>query len=273
MSNFGFLQRHMSKSLFEMKDKSQDIDFVIQVLDARAINLTACNNEILKIYNKKILINIALKLDFANAISKSNDIIYISVLNKNSRQIIINWIKNKLKNKINSFKEKGLINPHFYGVVVGIPNVGKSSLIKLLSSKKKINIENRPGVTKNIQLFKINDLFSIYDTPGVLFKNAKNIEEIWRLAILGCVSKNFFNLDKIIEEALCFYFEFYSLEIRKYFGYNSPYFYESFLEFLINKYNFYKKNKEPDRIKCLNFLFNIFLNNKICKINYEKKNK
>lgn len=263
----------MSKSLFAMKEKSQDIDFVIQVLDARAISLTDCNDEISKIYNKKILINIALKLDLTNIISKSNNAICISILNKNSRQIIINWIKNKLKNKIDSFKKKGLVRPHFYGIVVGIPNVGKSSLIKLLSYKKKISIENRPGVTKNIQLFKIDNLFSIYDTPGILFKNTKNIEDIWKLVVLGCVSKKFFNLDKIIEEALCFYFKFYSLEIRKYFDYDSQYYYESFLEFLINKYNFYKKNKEPDRTKCLNFLFNIFLNNKICKVNYEKNNK
>ena len=49
MSSFGFLQRHMSKSLFAMKEKSQDIDFVIQVLDARAISLTYCNDEISKI--------------------------------------------------------------------------------------------------------------------------------------------------------------------------------------------------------------------------------
>ena len=137
----------MKRATDEILKRISDVDFIIEVLDARGINLTS-NDELKRKIKTKPIIQIALKNDLSDLKHNDEEIVFFNIKNKETRDIIIHKLNSVFSNKINSLKNKGLTNPEFIGMVVGIPNVGKSSLINLLSKKISLKVENRSGVTK-----------------------------------------------------------------------------------------------------------------------------
>ncbi|MDE5553262.1 MAG: hypothetical protein K2I67_01800, partial [Malacoplasma sp.] len=119
----------MEKSVQEIISKKNNFDFIIEVLDSRA-PITTHNEELLNYFKDKVFIKIALKKDLSAWESQYfNDILLVSTKCTNDRKKIINQINKALAAKKENLIKKGLVNPTFYGIVLGIPNTGKSSLL------------------------------------------------------------------------------------------------------------------------------------------------
>jgi ribosome biogenesis GTPase A len=102
--------------------------------------------------------------------------------------------------KINNLKKKGLLVPQFYIMVVGLPNVGKSSIINFLGTHKtKAIVQNRPGITRKNQMIKLNDNFFIYDTPGIMVKKITNPVQGYILGLLNLIKREILPIKEVSE--------------------------------------------------------------------------
>ena len=268
MEKINWYVGHMAKSVNLMKQQLDKVDLVVQVLDARCPNISS-NQELVKLCNNKPIINIALKSDLADLSSKQNDVYYLNITQKNFASIVEKIIQDKLADRIKKYRAKGLINPHFYIMIVGLPNIGKSSFINAFAKRNKVVVQNRPGVTRNINLIKVNKYFSIYDTPGILIKNITDENAAIILGLIGSIDKKVLPIEKVVRFAYDFYTQKYPKEFNNYFELKELLSFDEFLDYVVNKYKFIGKQNLFDYPKAYEFLFNIFLNNKICKVKYE----
>jgi ribosome biogenesis GTPase A len=94
-------------------------------------------------------------------------------------------------------KAKHKKRPNIIALIMGIPNVGKSSIINRLTRKKKANVGNRPAVTKSFQRINVNDQFTIIDTPGMLWPKFEEMDQGYKLAILGSIRDEILDLNDI----------------------------------------------------------------------------
>lgn len=179
---------HMKRTVDILESKKKNIDFVIEVVDAR-LPYGSSNFELLSVFENKPIIKIALKSDLVKKDHYQNGFFYASIKNPADRKKIINHIDSCLKEKKDRLIKKGLRNPTFIGIVVGLPNIGKSSLINYLSNKKSLNVENRPGVTRKTENIKISESLFLIDTPGVFLKNVTDYQMGLSLALINCVKR------------------------------------------------------------------------------------
>ena len=193
---------HMAKALREINDRIKVVDIVIEICDARA-PLSSINPELFNIIKNKPRIMILSKKDLADEnITKSwlkyfEEKGYIALamnLNKDNLDVIFNISKVCLKEKIEKDKRRGLKPQPIRALVVGIPNVGKSTFINKLSKRKAANVGNMPGVTKAQQWIKIKNDFELLDTPGVLWPKFENQEIGTKHALIGTIKQDI--LDK-----------------------------------------------------------------------------
>jgi len=266
----------MNKAINQIKQKLNMIDLVIQVIDARCIN-SSMNPELINQLNKPVL-NIALKADLADLSSideslKNNSHLLIGTIkDKKFKKIVINKIYQLFRDKIAKLQAKGLFNPHFNIFVIGLPNVGKSSLINFLISKKKLVVENRPGVTKQQSLVELDKHFFLFDTPGVFVKKINDELSAYKLGLIKTIKKEILPMTEILKYAFEFYQKYYLDKLNKFCGIDcSQKSYQEFTNLIASKLNFFKKNNEIDMYRLEEFLFNIFSENKIAKVNYDRQ--
>lgn len=243
------------------------VDLIIEVLDARCIH-SSSNIDLTKIIKNKQIIKVALKEDLSD-LKKSDDILFISTKDNRYKKILIDKLYSVMEDKINKQKLRGLVNPHFNIMVVGLPNVGKSSLINFLSTKRVLIAENRAGLTRTQATRKINDNFSLIDNPGIFCKNVLDVDIGYKLALINSINKNILPLHEINEY-------FHNFMVKKYWKKYSEYFniydqvsYSKFLELISIKMNYFCKNKELDLNKAEDYLFNLYSNAKICRYHFE----
>ena len=105
-----------------------------------------------------------------------------------------------MKDKLDRYKEKGMESRHLRSMIVGIPNVGKSSLINRLAGAKKAKVEDRPGVTLNKQWVPTDMGFDLLDMPGVLWPKFEDEDVGLKLAITGAIRDIIIDIEEI---AMC----------------------------------------------------------------------
>ncbi len=197
---------HMAKTKREISEKLSLIDVVFEVIDAR-IPMSSKNKDIDTLIKDKPKVLIMTKMDLCD-ITKTNK--WKSYYENNGYQVImvdlinnknINEIFNKINPIINALNEKrkskGLKERKIRALVLGIPNVGKSTLINRLVGKKATNVGNRPGVTKNLQWIRVNDKLELLDTPGILWPRLDNNEVAHNLASMTAIKEEVLDLEDI----------------------------------------------------------------------------
>ena len=198
---------HMAKSLRELKEKQKVFDLFIILLDAR-LPLTSFNPEIYKIANKKPILFIFNKADKTN---KDKINAFIPQYQKMG-EVILSNLKDKksilkINSKINNFyklfdeknKLKNKLTPPLKCVVLGIPNIGKSTLINALADSRVAKVGNIPGITKSEQWINCNK-YLLLDTPGILMPKLSNDDVGAKLAIVDSIRIDALNLNEVIVE-------------------------------------------------------------------------
>ena len=189
---------HMAKTKREIKEKIDLIDIVFEVIDAR-IPYSSKNKDIDDIIKDKPRVIIMTKVDLCD-INKTNKwvkyyenmgyiVITIDLVNNPNIKIIFDKIKPIIDEINNKRINKGLKARKARILVVGVPNVGKSTLINRLVGKKSTNVGNKPGITKNLEWIRINDKLELLDTPGILWPRLDNNNIAYNLASMTAIKE------------------------------------------------------------------------------------
>lgn len=184
---------HMAKANRQMEEQLKLVDIVIELRDAR-MPLASGNpllNSLAKDKKHLIILNKADKADkeenkkWLNYFERA---LLVDSLNEKNTNRIINEVKDILKEKLEKAKARGIRKKVLRAMVVGIPNVGKSTFINNVVNRKIAKAENRPGVTKNLQWIRINEDVELLDTPGVLWPKIEDQRQALILALLGSIN-------------------------------------------------------------------------------------
>ena len=168
----------MTKAVRMMEENLKLIDLVIELLDARIpyssknpdIDRLAANKMRLVVLNKSDLSNEEINKEWlAFYESKNIPAVLYNSKSKDGISALQNKIREACKEKIERDKRRGIINRSVKAMIVGIPNVGKSTFINNLAKRNAANTGNKPGVTKGKQWIKINPQLDLLDTPGILW--------------------------------------------------------------------------------------------------------
>ena len=201
---------HMAKTRREIAENMKIIDVVIEILDSR-IPLSSRNPDIKEITKNKKKIILLNKIDLADDVLTKKWQEYFSkeaicmLTDSNSGKGV-----DKVSKKIDEIMEeekirqarRGRINKTTRVMILGIPNVGKSSFINRISRKKSLEVANRPGVTKKNQWIRIGKNQELLDTPGVLWPKFDNKEISLNLSFTGTIKDDILELTEIAYELL-----------------------------------------------------------------------
>ena len=202
---------HMAKTRRQIEEDLKLVDIVIELLDAR-IPISSQNPELKKILKNKTVIKVLNKSDLAD--SKENKRwkeyfakqgIQAVIVNSNNGQGIaetIRKIEEMMKEKLEALSEKGRTGRKIRAMIVGIPNVGKSSFINRIAKKNSAEVGNKPGVTKSKQWIRINDKVELLDTPGVLWPKFNSQEVALNLSFTGTIKDDILAQTEIAYELL-----------------------------------------------------------------------
>ena len=192
---------HMAKTKREIKEKIDLIDIVFEVVDAR-IPYSSKNKEIEEMTKGKPRVidlcdNVKTNKWIKYYEDKDYIVIPIDLINNPNTKIIFDKIK-PLVDEINSKrKSKGLKERKARILIMGVPNVGKSTLINRLVGRKATNVGNRPGVTKNLEWIRINDKVELLDTPGILWPKLDEEEVAYNLASVTAIKEEVLDSEDI----------------------------------------------------------------------------
>ena len=197
-TNINWYPGHMAKTRREIIEDLKFIDIVIELLDAR-IPIASQNPEITKITKGKKKIILLNKCDLAEDYQnklwieyfKNKGIVAILTDSNSGKGIeeSIKKIEEVMQENLKSQAEKGRKGRKIRAMILGIPNVGKSSYINRISKRTTAGVGNKPGVTKQKQWIRINEKIELLDTPGVLWPKFENEEIALHLAFTGTIKQ------------------------------------------------------------------------------------
>ncbi len=195
---------HMAKTRRKIKEILPLIDAVAEVVDAR-IPMSSRNPELKELIGNKPHIILLNKCDMADKTVtedwikyyKTQNITAIAVDCKSGKGLNLfkDTVKTVLADRLEAYAQKGMVGKPLRVMVVGIPNVGKSSFINKIAGNTKAKVENRPGVTRGNQWFTIDRQLELLDTPGVLWPKFEDQTVGERLAFTGAVKDRILDVE------------------------------------------------------------------------------
>lgn len=204
--NINWYPGHMAKTKKQLIEDLKLIDIVVEVVDAR-IPLASINPDIQEYIKEKTKIVVLNKADLAdenetkNWVKKYNSqgitAVEVEASNGKNIQSVVNKIKVEYEKIKEKYIQKGRIGKSIRVMVIGIPNVGKSTFINSLAKRNTAKVGNKPGVTKQKQWIKIDNNIEIMDTPGMLWPRLDNQEYAMHLAFCGTIGENSIDNEEI----------------------------------------------------------------------------
>ena len=269
---------HMAKAKREIEEKLKFVDIVFELVDAR-IPLSSRNpmiNDILKNKPRLLLMTKSIMADdyynkkFVNelSINEYTKTLLIDSINGLNINKIVTTAKEVLKDKLAKEQIRGMKPRAIKAMVIGIPNVGKSTLINKLVGKKTAIVGNKPGVTKAQQWIRINKDLDLLDTPGVLWPKFEDQKIGYNLALTGAIKDDILHKDDLI---------IYFIEFLKENYPNSLQFYNvckdddniDILDTIAKNKNFIR-NKEIDYERVYDLILNDFRNIRLGRITLDR---
>ena len=196
----------MAKTKRVMRESLSQVDVIIELLDAR-IPYSSKNPEIETLIGDKPKITVLTKANLANPDAnrawirkyerKGQKVVLIDSLSGAGIDSLAEAVREILAEKIERYNAKGMVGKALKAMIVGIPNVGKSSLINRIAGEKKAKVENRPGVTLNKQWVSTSIGLDLLDMPGVLWPKFEDATVGENLAITGAIRDQILDTEEI----------------------------------------------------------------------------
>ena len=220
--NINWYPGHMAKTKRQIMEDVRLVDIVIELLDAR-IPISSQNPDIAEITKNKKKIIVLNKCDLADERQNKKWVEYFNnkgisavLTDSNSGKGIeecVRKIEKIMEDDLRTQAERGRIGRKIKAMVLGIPNVGKSSFINRISKKTSAGVGNKPGVTKQKQWIRINDKIELLDTPGVLWPKFESEEVALHLAFTGTIKEDILQRTEIAYYLVKFLIEHYQKQL------------------------------------------------------------
>lgn len=217
-TNINWYPGHMTKARREMEEKIRLVDMVIELRDARA-PLSSVNPVIAQIVGSMPRLIVLAKKDRADSavtarwVKKLEGegvmVLALDLIKDNAAKAISAACEQLMRAKIAKGKARGLKHVEIKAMVVGIPNVGKSTLINSVSRKKRAKTADHPGVTRNLTWIKVSPDVALMDTPGVLWPKFDDQVTAIKLALCGSIKEDILPVDEVTNYALSYLAEKY----------------------------------------------------------------
>lgn len=204
--NYQWYPGHMTKAKRQMSEDIKLIDLIIEIIDAR-IPMSSRNPDIDELGKNKSRVVLLNKSDLADPNANKEWIKYFESLGIHCLEInskggtgiknIQNVVNEACREKIERDRKRGILNRPVRAMVVGIPNVGKSTFINAFAKKACAKTGNKPGVTKGKQWIKLNKQLELLDTPGILWPKFEDNETGMKLAFIGSINDEILITDEL----------------------------------------------------------------------------
>lgn len=277
--NYQWYPGHMTKAKRMMQENIKLIDLIIEVVDAR-IPRSSRNPDIDELGKNKARLILLNKADLAD--ERENEKwaqyfqekgYYTVKLNAKSGAGIKNVlpaIMESCQEKLERDRKRGIKNRPVRAMVVGIPNVGKSTFINAFAGKACTRTGNKPGVTKGKQWIRINKNVELLDTPGILWPKFEDQSVGAKLAMVGSIKDEILNLEELSLELLGCLHEFYKGLLEKRYELTESDDRLSMLTQIAENRKCIQKGNELDYVKAANIFLEEFRNGKIGRITLER---
>ena len=204
--HFQWYPGHMTKAKRQMQEDMKLIDLVIELVDAR-IPVSSRNPELDELGRQKARLILMNKADLASEKltqswtsyfrEKGYFVVKLDSRNKAGMKNVSDVVMEACKEKMERDRKRGILNRPVRAMVVGIPNVGKSTFINTFSGKACAKTGNKPGVTKGKQWIRLNKNVELLDTPGILWPKFEDQKVGLNLALIGSIKDEILNIDEL----------------------------------------------------------------------------
>lgn len=268
---------HMNKAKREVSEKLKYVDIVFELVDAR-LPQSSRNPLLGQIIQHKPRLLILNKADLADSQETKKwldfyhkqgiSAIAINAKEDNAKKILLKASQTVLKEKRERDKARGIKERAIRGMVLGIPNVGKSTLLNRLVGNKIAATGNKPGVTKGQQWLKITGSLELLDTPGILWPKFEDPKVAQTLAVSGAIKDQLLHLDDLALFALEFLGKNYPESLKNRYGFTD----EILADTPVNQLLFLTKNRgfKDDYDKGANLLLQEIRNGKLGPITFDR---
>lgn len=211
--HFQWYPGHMTKAKRAMQEDIKLIDVIVELVDAR-IPRSSKNPDIDALANGKSRILLLNKSDMADPAQTARwkayyekqgfFVLAVNSTKRSELKAVNQLIQKACKEKIERDRKRGILNRPIRAMIVGIPNVGKSTFINSFAGKACTKTGNKPGVTKGKQWIRINKQVELLDTPGILWPKFEDQKVGLRLALIGSIRDEILNTDELAVELIRF---------------------------------------------------------------------
>ena len=276
--NYQWYPGHMMKAKRMMQENIKLIDLVIELVDAR-IPMSSRNpdiDELAKNKSRMILLN---KADLADEKENENWTAYfkekgfhvLQINSKNGKGIkaIQGLVQEACKEKIERDRKRGIKNRPVRAMVVGIPNVGKSTFINSFAGRACAKTGNKPGVTKGKQWIRLHQNLELLDTPGILWPRFENQKVGERLALIGSINDEILHVDELAVAIIEYMKKEYQGQLEKRYEIEQNEDAYEILKEICKARCCYLKGEEPDIMRASRMVVEDFRSGKIGRITLE----
>ena len=277
--NYQWYPGHMMKAKRMMQENIKLIDLVIELVDAR-IPMSSRNPDIDELSKNKSRIILLNKSDLADGRyntewteyfkEKGFHVLEINYKTGSGVKAIQGLVQQACKEKIERDRKRGIKNRPVRAMVVGIPNVGKSTFINAFAGRACAKTGNKPGVTKGKQWIRLNQNLELLDTPGILWPRFENQEVGERLAMIGSINDEILHADELAFALLKYVMrEYPGLIGKRYEIEETQDSYETLAQICVSRKCFLK-GEEPDMIRAAKMVTEDFRSGRIGRITLER---
>ena len=291
-TNINWYPGHMAKTKRQIIEDMKLIDVVIELLDSR-IPISSQNPNIAEITKNKKKIIVLNKCDLSDEKQNKLWVEYFKsknipavLVDSNSGKGIDNFIKEVekiMQVDLEQHAQKGRTGRKIRAMILGIPNVGKSSFINRIAKRTSASVGNKPGVTKQKQWIRINDKIELLDTPGVLWPKFESEEVALNLCFTGTIKEEILDKIEIAYQLTKFLLENYRKNLCERYKLEESFVEEKLAQEQTENYNIYEimleigkkrgcvmSGGKIDEEKTARILLDEFKNGRLGKITIEK---
>ena len=276
---FQWYPGHMTKAKRQMQEDIKLIDLVIELVDAR-IPLSSRNPDIDELGKNKARLIIMNKSDLSDENQNKEWAAYFKKMGyyvvgldartKTGMKTVTNVVMEACKEKIERDRRRGILNRPVRAMVVGIPNVGKSTFINALAGKACAKTGNKPGVTKGKQWIKLSKTVELLDTPGILWPKFDSEIVGRNLALIGSMNDEVINIEDLAFEAVTFLKNNYSGNLSERYGVDEDEETLEIMDAIAAKRGCLKRGAMTDYEKLAGIILDDFRSGRIGRITLEK---